>query len=69
MIEQELLVPHQCNIETDVVVAGFGAAGFAGTQRLTLFGPSPLMNQAKKDHMKNTWRADPLVWGHGPRVF
>jgi hypothetical protein len=19
--------------------------------------------------MKNTWRADPLVWGHGPRVF
>src|SRR6516165_3341072 len=19
--------------------------------------------------MKNMWRADPLVWGHGPRVF
>ena len=19
--------------------------------------------------MKNIWRADPLVWGHGPRVF
>ncbi len=19
--------------------------------------------------MKNGWRADPLVWGHGPRVF
>jgi hypothetical protein len=19
--------------------------------------------------MKNTWRADPLIWGHGPRVF
>ena len=19
--------------------------------------------------MKNTWRADPLVWGHGPRVL
>ena len=19
--------------------------------------------------MNNTWRADPLVWGHGPRVF
>ena len=19
--------------------------------------------------MPNTWRADPLVWGHGPRVF
>jgi hypothetical protein len=19
--------------------------------------------------MKNTWRADPLVWGHGPHVF
>src|SRR6516225_10656053 len=19
--------------------------------------------------MKNAWRADPLVWGHGPRVF
>jgi hypothetical protein len=19
--------------------------------------------------MKNTWRADPLIWGHGPRVL
>jgi hypothetical protein len=19
--------------------------------------------------MKNVWRADPLVWGHGPRIF
>ena len=19
--------------------------------------------------MKNAWRADPLVWGHGPRIF
>ena len=19
--------------------------------------------------MENTWRADPLVWGHGPHVF
>src|SRR6476660_7870100 len=23
----------------------------------------------RKDRMKNTWRADPLVWGYGPRVF
>jgi hypothetical protein len=27
-------------------VAGLGAAGFAGTQRLIPFGPSPRTNQA-----------------------
>jgi hypothetical protein len=49
MIEQKPLVPHRWDIETDVVVAGFGgAAGFSGTQRLIPFGPSPLMNQAKE---------------------
>ena len=31
MIEQEPLVPHQWDIETDVVVAMFGAAGFAAS--------------------------------------
>jgi hypothetical protein len=70
VIEQEPLVPHQWDIETDVVVARFGAAGFSSTQRLIPFGPSPRTNQAKEENrMKNMWRADPLVWGHGPRVF
>jgi hypothetical protein len=49
MIEQEPLVPNQWDIETDVVVAGFGAAGFSGTQRLIPFGPSPRANQAKEE--------------------
>jgi FAD binding domain-containing protein len=31
MIEHEPSVPHQWDIETDVVVAGFGAAGFAAS--------------------------------------
>ena len=44
MIEQEPFVPHQWDIETDVVVAGFGAAGFSSTQRLIPFGPSPRTN-------------------------
>jgi protein-disulfide isomerase len=26
------------------------------------------LNRVKEDRM-NAWRADPLVWGHGPRVF
>ncbi|MBV9251012.1 MAG: hypothetical protein JO227_17410 [Acetobacteraceae bacterium] len=30
MIEQVPLVPYQWEIETDVVVAGFRAAGFSG---------------------------------------
>jgi len=49
MIEQEPLVPHQRDIETGVVVARLGTAGFRGTQRLIPFGPSPLINQAKEE--------------------
>ena len=47
MIEQEPLVPLQWDIETDVVVARLVTG--AGTQRLTPFGRSPLMNQAKEE--------------------
>ena len=39
MIEQEPLVLHQRDIETGVVVARLGTAGFRGTQRLIPFGP------------------------------
>ena len=49
MIEQEPLVPHQWDIETDVVVAGFEAAGFSDAQRLIPFGPSPCTNHAEEE--------------------
>jgi len=44
MIEHEPLVPHLWNIETDVVVAGFEAAGFSSMQCLIPFGLSPRTN-------------------------
>ena len=50
-------MPHQWDIETYVVVAGFGAAGFSGTQRLIPFGPSPLMNQAKEERSYEEYMA------------
>jgi hypothetical protein len=34
------------------------------------FGSSPRKNQVMEENrMKSEWRADPLVWGHGPAVF
>jgi hypothetical protein len=57
MIEQEPLVPHQWDIEPNVVVAGFGAAGFSGTQRLIPFGPSPFMNQANEERSYEEYMA------------
>ena len=70
MIEQKSLVPHQWDIETGVVGAGFGAAGFSGTQRLIPLRAIAAYEPGEGGNiMKNTWRADPLVWGHGPRVL
>jgi hypothetical protein len=57
MIEQEPLVPHRWDIETDVVVARLGTAGFSGTQRLIPFGPSPLVNQAKEERSYEEYMA------------
>jgi hypothetical protein len=57
MIEQEPLVPYRRGIETDVFVARLETAGFSGTQRLIPFGPSPLMNQAKKERSYEEWMA------------
>ena len=57
MIEQEPLVPHQFDIEADVVVAGFGAAGFSGPQRLIPLGPSPRTNQAKEERLYEEYMA------------
>jgi hypothetical protein len=57
MIKQEPLVPHQCDIETDVVIDGFGAAGFSGSRRLIPFGRSPLMNQAKEERSHEEYMA------------
>src|SRR5271169_2997315 len=36
---------------------------------LILGSPRRVRTRWRKDRMKNMWRADPLVWGHGPRVF
>ena len=49
MIEQEPLVPHRWDIETHVVVARLGTAGFSGTQRLIPFGRSLRTNQANEE--------------------
>jgi hypothetical protein len=57
MIEQEPLVPHRWDIETDVVVARLGTAGFSGTQRLIPFEPSPLVNQAKEERSYEEYMA------------
>ena len=43
------MVAQRWDIETDVVVARLGTAGFSGTQRLIPFGPSPRTNQAKEE--------------------
>jgi hypothetical protein len=57
MIEQELLAPHRWGIETDVVVARLGTAGFSCTQRLIAFGPSPRINQAKEERSYEEYMA------------
>jgi chromate transport protein ChrA len=57
MIEQEPLVPHRWDIETDVVVARLGTAGFSGTQGLIPFGRSPLVNQAKEERSYEEYMA------------
>src|SRR5262249_26588192 len=49
---------------------GSGAAGFFTRNVCSPSGRRCVRTRRRrKDHMKNTWRADPLVWGHGPRVL
>jgi hypothetical protein len=57
MIEQEPLVPHWWNIETDVVVAPLGTTGFFRPQRLTACRPPPLMNQTKEERSNEEYMA------------
>jgi hypothetical protein len=57
MVEQEPLVPHQWDVDTDVVVARLGTAGFSCTQRLIAFGPSPRINQAKEERSYEEYMA------------
>jgi chromate transport protein ChrA len=45
------------DIETDVVVARLGTAGFSGTQGLIPFGRSPLVNQAKEERSYEEYMA------------
>jgi succinate dehydrogenase/fumarate reductase flavoprotein subunit len=56
MIEHEPSVPHQWDIETDVVVAGFGAAGFAASVTAHDLGAKVLILEKAPDgqHGGNT---------------
>jgi hypothetical protein len=52
-------------------VAREGVPGRYGTVTGPIaFESSPRKNQVMEENrMKSEWRADPLVWGHGPTVF
>src|SRR5436190_23263453 len=51
-------------------VSGSESKAVHGVQRLTPSGRRrDTEPEEEEDRMKNAWRADPLVWGRGPRVL